>query len=161
MRTSYLEAPLCEFGSEGKLTEGVGVHPECKRVDLPRVFDLARGLEEGGGVRGDRSCGAEEQNSGCLWLRLRGVLQEDAAVIPGIGYVIHGSIVHLKIFSPLVTEAGKNSYFSIICCEESTLISQNFGDMYCILINPMCEVPICFHLCSINAIFCLQTMCQE
>ena len=84
----------------GKLTERVSVHPERKGVDVPRVVDLARRLEEGRRVRRDLPCGAEEQHSGGLGLRLGGVLQEDAAVVPRLGDVIHGSVVHLQRLVP-------------------------------------------------------------
>ena len=75
------------------------MHPERKGVDVPRLLDLARRLEEGRRVRRDLSGGAEEEDAGRLGLRLRGVLQEDAAVIAGLGDVFHGSVVHLKRFA--------------------------------------------------------------
>ena len=81
-----------------KLTERVSVHPERKGVDVPRLLDLARRLEEGRRVGGDLSGGAEEEDAGRLGLRLRGVLQEDAAVIAGQGDVFHGSVVYLQGF---------------------------------------------------------------
>ena len=77
----------------------MGVDPGGEGVDVPRLLDLARRLEEGRRVRRDLSRGAEEQHAGGLGLRLRGVLQEDAAVISGLGDVFHGSVVHLKRFA--------------------------------------------------------------
>ena len=78
------------------LAQAVGVGPECERVQLPLILDLAGALEEGGGVRRCQATGAQKQNPGHFGLGLGRVLQEDAGVIARGRDGVQMGVVHLQ-----------------------------------------------------------------